>query len=72
MIVAEQLSTLFGSASTIFSPRTAEYRQWHFRKNLCSRLAMTIEILKGRYGLIHYYADVAYNRKQSGRAKTIT
>ncbi len=29
---------------------------------------MTIEILKGRYGLIHYYADVAYNRKQSGRA----
>ena len=40
-------------------------------RNLCARLAMKIEANLTPLGLDGYYADPEYNRKQTGRVKTI-
>lgn len=70
--VHDKLRALFREALTLF------FRLEHTNiasgvseRNLCSRLAMTMDIFKGKYGFCDYYADVEYNRKQGSRAKTI-
>ncbi len=40
-------------------------------RNLCARLAMHFENQMKAVGLVGYYADPEYNRKQEGRVKTI-
>ena len=40
-------------------------------RNLCARLAMHFENQMKVAGLVGYYADPEYNRKQEGRVKTI-
>lgn len=40
-------------------------------RNLCARLAMHFEYHMRAAGLVDYYADPEYNRKQHGRVKTI-
>jgi len=40
-------------------------------RNLCARLAMCFENRMKAVGLVGYYADAEYNRKQRGQVKTI-
>lgn len=40
-------------------------------RNLCARLAMHLEKHMKAAGLVGYYADPEYNRKQEGQVKTI-
>jgi len=40
-------------------------------RNLCGRLSTYFEILLEKYGLVEYYSDPEYNRKQNGEIKTI-
>ena len=40
-------------------------------RNLCARLAMSLEREAANIDLIGYYADPEYNRKQNGQVKTI-
>lgn len=40
-------------------------------RNLCSRLAIYITPKLDEYGIIGYFADPEYNRKQGGRVKTM-
>jgi hypothetical protein len=40
-------------------------------RNLCARLAMHFESQMKAVGLVGYYADPEYNRKQHGQVKTI-
>lgn len=40
-------------------------------RNLCARLAMHLENQLKAAGLVGYYADPEYNRKQDGQVKTI-
>lgn len=40
-------------------------------RNLCARLAFLLEDEARAAGLVEYYADVEYNRKQRGLVKTI-
>lgn len=40
-------------------------------RNLCARLAFLLEDEASAAGLVEYYADVEYNRKQRGLVKTI-
>ncbi len=40
-------------------------------RNLCSRFSMYLERIAHEKGLIGYYADSEYNRKQNGEVKTI-
>jgi hypothetical protein len=40
-------------------------------RNLCARMAMYFENQMKAVGLVGYYADPEYNRKQEGRVKTI-
>ncbi|MBS0045159.1 hypothetical protein KFE26_23210 [Shewanella sp. M16] len=40
-------------------------------RNLCSRLAIPLEILAHQHDLTDYYADIEYNRKQNGKVKTM-
>jgi hypothetical protein len=40
-------------------------------RNLCARLAMQFENQMKAVGLLGYYADPEYNRKQDGQVKTI-
>lgn len=40
-------------------------------RNLCGRLALILEAVAHEAGLVGYYADAEYNRKQGGRIKTI-
>jgi hypothetical protein len=40
-------------------------------RNLCGRLAIHLTNKLNEYGIIGYYADPEYNRKQDGKVKTI-
>ena len=40
-------------------------------RNLCARLGFELENLFPKYGIIDYFADTEYNRKQEGQVKTI-
>jgi hypothetical protein len=40
-------------------------------RNLCGRLALNLEMMKGEFDLQGYYVDIEYNRNQNGRVKTI-
>lgn len=40
-------------------------------RSWCGRLALYLQEQAARHGLIGYYADVEYNRKQNGQVKTI-
>ena len=40
-------------------------------RNLCARLAMSLQKYANEHGYSDYYADPEYNRKQNGKVKTI-
>jgi hypothetical protein len=40
-------------------------------RNSCGRLAMHMQREASEEGLVHYFADTEYNRKQGGQVKTI-
>jgi len=40
-------------------------------RNLCARLAMSLDRIAKENGITGYYADPEYNRKQNGQVKTI-
>lgn len=66
------LSQVFDKALTVFFESEAKnILSGVSERNLCARLAMSLQTLAHENGLVGYYADPEYNRKQNGKVKTI-
>lgn len=66
------LTKLFGeSLDTFFAHEEQNIMNNVAERNLCGRLAIYITSKLDEFGIVGYYADPEYNRKQGGRVKTI-
>lgn len=68
----EDLLSMFKKASSVFFEKEREnILAGTAERNLSGRLAVYLENLLSEFGLIGYYSDPEYNRKQGGQIKTI-
>jgi hypothetical protein len=68
----DRMRQLFARALGVFLEREAEnILNGTSERNLCARFAPILEGLAHDEGLVGYWADAEYNRKQGGRIKTI-